>query len=80
MKDKDGDLDRKAEVGNREGQVIQLQVKNGETRQRYVLAAVIVVPDNTLAIVCECDWRRRDYWQQEFLALLEKFQVKSVNK
>jgi hypothetical protein len=80
MTDKDGDLDRKTDVGNREGQVVQLQVKNGETRQRYVLAAVLVLPDNVLAVVCECDWRRRDYWQQEFLALLAKLHVKSTSK
>jgi len=80
MNDKDGNLDRKTDIGNREGQVIQFRVKNGETRQRYVLAAVIVLPDNVFAIVCECDWRRRDYWQQEFFTLLEKLQVKSARK
>jgi hypothetical protein len=80
QKDKDGDLDRKTDVGNRVGQIVQLRVKNGETRQRYVLAAVLLLPDNVLAIVCECDWRRRDYWQQEFLTLLEKLQVKSAAK
>jgi hypothetical protein len=80
MTDKDGDLDRKTDIGNRVAQVVQLRVKNGETRQRYVLAAVLLLRDNVLAIVCECDWRRRDYWQQEFLTLLEKLQVKSAAK
>jgi len=77
LTDKDGAMDRKQDVGNREGQVTHLQVHNGENRDRYVLLAVVVLPEKVVAIRCECDLQRRDFWQQEFLLLLETIRFKS---
>jgi len=76
LTDKDGDLDRKSEVGNREGQIIHLKVINGDNRKRFALLAVVLLPQNTLVFVGECDFQRRDYWEQEFLPLLNEIRVK----
>jgi hypothetical protein len=76
LSDKDGDMDRKQSVGDREGQITHFQVRNGENRERYVLLAVVPLPEKIVAIHCECDLQRRDYWQQEFLTLVESFRVR----
>jgi hypothetical protein len=77
LTDKDGDMDRKQDVGNREGQVTHFEVRNAENRDRYVLLAVVALPEKTVAIHCECDLQRRDYWQQEFLTLFDSLRFKA---
>lgn len=77
LTDKDGDMDRTMNVGDREGQVTYLHIHNDENRERYVLLAVVPLPEKVVVIHCECDMQRRDFWQQEFLPLLETFRAKS---
>jgi hypothetical protein len=78
LTDKDGDMDRKQEIGSREGQVTHYQVRNAENRDRYVLLAVVPLPEKVVAIHCECDLQRRDYWQQEFQTLVDSIRFKSA--
>jgi hypothetical protein len=60
------------EVGALRGQWGKLQVTLDADAQRYDLLAVVnVAGKGVLAIRCECLWERRDYWDQEFKALIE---------
>ena len=47
-------------------------MKKSAEQQKYVVLAVVRQNDDVLAVVCECAWERRDYWEQEFTPLLAK--------
>src|SRR5262249_31024511 len=61
--------------GKRKGHVSKnrLQPKGG-TAERFVLLATIPQGDQVVAVYADCNWKRRDFWEQEFNALLEKFE------
>jgi hypothetical protein len=65
------------EIGNVRGRLLRLHVSNGENRERLVYLAVVVQPEQVVAIPCECDWRRRTYWEANFDQLLRKFRLKT---
>jgi hypothetical protein len=76
--DKNAKTDRPTdEIGNARGRLLRLHVTNGESRERLVHLAVIAGPERVIAIQCECDWRRRDYWAVNFDQLLRKFRLKT---
>jgi hypothetical protein len=50
--------------------VDRLRLVLGGTNERYLVLAVASRPDGVLALVCECLWERKDYWEQEFNAVL----------
>ena len=64
--------DNDARVGGFQGHVTKFQVKKSPDHQKYVVLAVVRADENVLAVVCECAWERRDYWEQEFTPLLDK--------
>jgi hypothetical protein len=53
-------------VGDFPGQVDHLNVQLSSDSERYYLVAVTRRAEGVLAIVCDCKWDRRDYWEQEF--------------
>jgi hypothetical protein len=57
--------------------VLRLHVTNGESRERFVYLAVFAGPEQVVAIQCECDWRRKAYWEVNFDQLLRKFRLKT---
>jgi hypothetical protein len=71
-----GGGERDADVGDVRGHVSRLHVKSDDGLDRYVVLAVVRRPEGVLALVFECDWSRRDFWEQEFRPLLETFRVK----
>jgi hypothetical protein len=66
------DADNDADLGGFRGRVQKLYVKNTESRVRYVVLGVVRTDEGVLAVVCECSWGRRDFWEQEFAPLLQK--------
>jgi hypothetical protein len=78
FKDKDGtDEDRDTAVGAVEGHVTKLHVTNAESRERYVVLAVVDShPGGVVVLVCDCAWQRREMWEPAFEALLKSFQIK----
>ena len=61
-----------ADVGGFRGHVTKFDVKKSADQQKYVVLAVVRQDEGVLAVVCECAWGRRDYWEQEFTPLLAK--------
>lgn len=59
------------DVGELRGQVDRVKLELSHDHERYARIAVVSLPAGVLAIVCECRWERRDYWDQEFKSLLE---------
>jgi hypothetical protein len=45
---------------------------NTEDRERFVVLGVVPRPEKgrLLVVWCECDWAMRDYWEPEFVILL----------
>ena len=60
-------------IGGFRGHLFKLQVQKSADARKYVVMAVVNMEgDGVLAVACECDWGRRDYWDREFMALLDK--------
>jgi hypothetical protein len=75
--DKAGADDRPPdEIGNTRGQVVKLRVHNNEGFEHFVYLAVVPQSGQVLAIQCECDGKRRTYWEVNFVQLLRKFRLK----
>jgi hypothetical protein len=64
------------EIGSARGQVVKLQVRNSEGFEHFVYLAVVPQGEQVLAIQCECDGKRRTYWEVNFVQLLRKFRLK----
>jgi hypothetical protein len=76
MRDGDGAQDRDLPVGNTAGHVVKLHVRNGQVRERFLVLAVVRQPTQVIAIQCECDWKRRSFWEADFQQVLRTFSVK----
>jgi hypothetical protein len=77
VKDKSGaEQGGDADVGAVQGHLSKLRVTNDETRERYVLLAVVHQPKGVLVLMGDCDWGRRDFWEQEFLPLIQTLRIK----
>ncbi|HEV3236134.1 MAG TPA: hypothetical protein VGZ25_04045 [Gemmataceae bacterium] len=72
-----GGVERPFEAGGMTGLVRAARLKNSETRERYVLLAVLFLGDQMLAVIGECDWQRRAFWDQEFQDLLKNLEKKN---
>src|SRR5262249_60188175 len=76
------DRDKKGEkkegdgpVGKANGHVSKNRLQPaGGTAERFVLMAVVPMDEQVVVIDADCDWKRRDFWEQEFNAILEKFE------
>jgi hypothetical protein len=73
----DGSRDRDDMVGEVRGHVLKLHVKNTKVRERFLVLAVVQVPEGDLVIQCECDWKRRSLWEADFKQLLSTLSLKS---
>jgi hypothetical protein len=77
IKDKNGaEIDHTADIGTEHGHLSKLHMKNTEDLERYLLIAVVNRPEGVVVLVGECLWERRDFWDQELMALLKTFKVK----
>jgi hypothetical protein len=64
------------EIGNLRGQLLKLKAKNTPDLDHLIYLAVINQPDQLVVIQCECDWRRRTYWEVNFTQLLRHFTLR----
>ena len=62
-------------VGNKVGRIVKLHLTNPDALERFVYLAVVHQPDQVLALQCECDWRRKVYWEVNFNQLVREFRV-----
>jgi hypothetical protein len=75
--DKAGADDRPPEeIGSTRGQVVRLRVRTNDGYEHFVYLAVVGQPGQVLAIQCECDGKRRTYWEVNFAQLVRKFRLK----
>lgn len=65
------------DVGNRKGRVVELMLSHGETPMRYYLLTVVSEPDRVTVVLCDCLWRSRQIWRQDFLDLLKSYKAKA---
>jgi hypothetical protein len=70
---KAAEKDGEPRVGGAPGRVVALDVRNGETRRRFVLLGVIRQAESLLVFQAECDWQARPTWEAEFTRLLNTF-------
>jgi hypothetical protein len=78
VKEKGGaSVDRDADLGSLSGHLAKLQVEapDGGSYQRYMVLGVVPRPQGTLLLVGDCDWERRDFWEQEFTAVLNSLKA-----
>jgi hypothetical protein len=72
LKDKSGaEEDRDTDIGDVRGHLTRLQVKNTEDRERYVVLGIVNRPEGVVVLMFDCNWTRRDFWEQEFTPLLK---------
>jgi hypothetical protein len=64
--------DNDADVGGFRGHIAKFEAKKSADHSKYVVLGVVRQDEAVLAVVCECAWERRDYWEQEFTPLLDK--------
>jgi len=73
-----GGLNHQTDLGEMPGWVKTVRMKNSETRERFVFLVVAPLEDQMLAIIGECDWQRRAFWEQEFEDLVQNFEKKKA--
>ncbi len=63
-----------AEIGKASGHLSKnrFQVAGG-TLERFVMIAAVPLGEQVVAVYGECDWKRRDFWEQEINGVLEQF-------
>lgn len=75
IKDKTGEVDRDTNIGAEAGHLSKLHVKCTEDLERYLSIAVVNRPEGVVVLVGDCLWERRDFWDQEFMALFNSFKA-----
>lgn len=63
-------------VGNRDGRVVKLRLKIPDANDHFVYLAVVPGPGHVLVVQCECDLRRRVYWEVNFTQLVRELRLK----
>jgi hypothetical protein len=76
IKDKNGEVNREAKIGAENGHLTKLHVKSTEDLERYLLIAVVNRVDGVIVFVGDCLWERHEFWDQEFMVLLDTFKAK----
>lgn len=78
IKNKAGTAGKTLKVGSITVQRMQLGVKTADDEMptKYVDLTVANLGGGTLALIGECPWGRREYWEQQFTPLIESLRVK----
>ncbi len=70
--------DNDAAIGGFKGHLLKLEAQQSADHSNYVVLAVVRLDSgDVLAVVCECGWDVRDFWDQEFTTLLAKLRPKT---
>lgn len=59
------------DLGNERGYLGKFEVRNTEERLRFMVLAAVHTPENTLMLLCDADFARKDFWDAEFAELLK---------
>ncbi len=70
------DVDNDVKIGAFPGHLSKFEAKLSADQSKYAVLAVVRMDEAVLAVTGECAWERRDYWDQEFTALLAKLRPK----
>jgi hypothetical protein len=62
-------------VGDRDGRVLKLRLKIPDANDHFVYLAVVPDKDHVVAVQCECDLRRRAYWEVNFTQLVRELRL-----
>ena len=65
------------DIGNRKGRVADLLLTLNDSRVRYYMVAVISEPEHVTVVLCDCTWKSRQIWRQDFLDLFKTFRAKA---
>jgi hypothetical protein len=65
------------DVGNRRGRIAELTLSLGDSPARYYLLAVVSEPERVNVVLCDCMWKSRQIWRQDFLDLLKTMKAKT---
>lgn len=79
IKDKnEAEVDRNIEIDEEEGHLhlSKLHVQNAEDRERFMVLAVVNRPGGVLVLLGDCPWDRREFWDPEFMALIDSLKVR----
>ena len=66
--------DRDVTVQGLRVHVAKLQMANDDGRERFVTLAAVNQPGGVVVLWAECDWGVRDFWEQEFAAVVDSLQ------
>jgi hypothetical protein len=55
---------------------LQVTVEDTDSYNRFMMLAVARQPEGLLMFLGDCDWNRRDFWEQEFLPLLQSLRTR----
>jgi hypothetical protein len=77
LKDKDKkDLSGPVKIGEFQGHVAKLRVRNSDSRERYMVLGVVQGSENSIMLLCDCDYARKDLWEVEFGPAMNGFRAK----
>jgi hypothetical protein len=65
------------DVGNRRGRVAEMMLSLNDTPARYYMVAVISEPERVTVLLCDCVWKSRQIWRQEFLGLFKTVEARA---
>jgi hypothetical protein len=65
------------EVGNRRGRIAEMMLSLNDTPARFYLVAVISEAEQVHVVLCDCNWKSRQIWRQEFQGLFKALKVRS---
>lgn len=63
------------DIGNRRGRLAEMMLTLNDVPVRYYLVAVIGEAQHTEVVLCDCAWKSRQIWRQDFLGLLRTLKV-----
>jgi hypothetical protein len=66
------------DVGNRKGRIVELMLSLNDSPARYYLVAVVSGAEQDSVLLCECNWKSRQIWRQDFLELFKTFKAKGA--
>jgi hypothetical protein len=77
VKEKGGGADHDTDVGNLPGHLSRLEVasEDSDSFHRYRVLGVVVRPEGVLMLLGDCAWNRRDFWEHEFMTLIDSLRA-----
>ncbi len=77
IKDKNGVVNRDADIGKEPGHLSKWRMKCTEDLERFLIVAVVNRPEGAIVLFGDCLWERHDFWDEEFTALLGSFKARA---